>query len=157
MSEDLCRYVDYAIRDITPRPEDALTWVRRIGDCARAVIWNAELPSNGTLPEEWLEELESAGLAWLREDQGRLPRERGRQCAIIRLITGSERTRRLAKYVTKGTSLLVDHLQSAGNYSQHGADNAEEHITIGFAASVVFSAIALVESLTDDLAGVDIA
>ena len=59
------------------------------------------------------------------------------------------------KYVTKTTYLLLDHLQSVGNFGQHRDDSPEVEVTVGFAASVVFSAISLVECLAHDLATTD--
>ena len=55
------------------------------------------------------------------------------------------------RYITKTTYLLLDHLQSIGNFGQHREEFPETKVTIGFAASVVHSSIALVECLTSDL------
>ena len=75
----------------------------------------------------------------------------GPQCSILRLATGTDRVQRKSRYVTKTTYLLIDHLQSVGDFGQHRSDFPEARVTIGFAAAVVLTAIALVESLTTDL------
>jgi len=149
--EDLRYLVSNAIRDLTPAPEHALIWVRSIATRALQLVWNAELPPDRTLPAEWRQE-------WKREearytdDGGRLPRSPGAQCNLLRLATGTERTSRRVRYITKTTFLLLDHLQSVGNFGQHRDDYPTANVTVGFAASIVFAAISLVECLTRDLA-----
>ena len=143
-------YVHRAVTEIDT-PELAINGIRGIVERGLVLIWQAELASDKTLPEEWLDEWKRAGLKNLPEDQGRLPRKRGRQCSVLRLITGTDRTRRLSRCVTKTTCLLVDHLQSVGDFGQHCSDFPETKVTMGFAAGVVLSAISLVESLTADL------
>ena len=154
VDDDLREYVGRAIRDLAPDPECALVWVRRIANRALKLTWDAELPSDRTLPADWRDEWESEDVHYTH-DEGLLPRSPGHQCNILRLATGTERTSRRVRYITRSTYLLLDHLQSVGNFGQHGEDYPETKVTIGFAASVVLSAIALVESLTHDLAGGD--
>ena len=152
--EDLRDYVSNAIRDLTPTPKHALIWVRNIADRALQLVWNAELPPDRTLPAQWREE-------WKREevrythDGGRLPRSPGAQCNILRLATGTKDTPRQVRYITKTTYLLLDHLQSVGNFGQHRDDFPAVKVTVGFAASIVFAAISLLECLTHDLAAAD--
>ena len=151
VDENLRRFVSNAVRDLEPHPEDALTWIRSVTDRALALIWKAELPPDETLPKDWIDEWQRGGVRSLPEDQGKLPRRTGAQCHVLRLITGSDRTPRQSKYVTKTTCLLVDHLQSVGDFGQHRKDYPETTISVGFAATVVLAAISLVESLTADL------
>ena len=103
------------------------------------------------LPPEWLDEWRHAGVKSLPEDGGKLPCGSGLQCGVLRLITGTDRVRRQSRYVTKTTSLLVDHLQSVGSFGQHRENFPETNVSIGFAAASILSAISLVESLTADL------
>ena len=148
---NLRELVSNAVRDVEPHPENALTWIRSITNRALALVWNAELPPDRSLPPEWLSEWRHAGLRNLPEDRGKLPVGSGPQCHALRLITRSDRKPRQARYVTKTTCLLVDHLQSVGDFGQHREDFPETDISIGFAAASVLSAISLVESLTADL------
>ena len=152
--EELRDYVSNAIRDLSPSPDHALIWVRSIANRALKLVWDAELPPDRTLPSKWHNEWKRAGLNYADEN-GRLPRSHGAQCNILRLATGTERTSRQCKYITKTTYLLLDHLQSVGNFGQHRNDSPEVEVTVGFAASVVFSAISLVECLAHDLATAD--
>ena len=152
VAEDLCRFIGNAIRDITRRPQDALTWVRSISESALTLIWDAELPDR-MIREEWLEEWKWQG-DYSNDNDGKLPYESSAQCHLLRLLTRSDRTAR-CRHVTKTTCLLVDHLQSVGNFGSHLSNYPEATVTTGFAASVVFFAISLVECLSQDLSGVD--
>ena len=151
VDEELRRFVGNAIRDLEPHPEDALTWIRSVADRALELIWEAELPGSKKLPPGWLHDWQRGGVKNPPEDQGKLPSNSGAQCRVLRLITGSMHTRRQSKYVTKTTCLLVDHLQSVGDFGQHRKDYPETTISVGFAATVVLAAISLIESLTTDL------
>ena len=143
----LCDYVRWAIRDLAPTPEIALGWIRKIANRALHLIWAAELPPDGAVPSEWRQ----AGV--VPDGRGEMPRSAGQQVGILRLISGSAHARRQCRYVTKTTSLLVDHLHSVGNFGQHDSDYPEVTVSFGFAASVVLSAISLIECLGHDLAG----
>ena len=162
VDRDLRESVSNAVRDIKPHPSSALTWIRRISGRALALIWEAELPPDKTLPADWIAEWQHAGIRNPPGDRGRLPRGAGAQCNVLRLITGTDRTPRQSRYVTKTTYLLVDHMQSVGDFGQHQEDNPEATVSTGVAAAFVLAAISLVESLTADLqreegAGPDVA
>ena len=143
-------FVNRAVKEIDD-PELTIYGIRGIVERALVLIWKAELPPQRTLPPHWLAEWGHGRITNFPEEQGRLPRGSGRQCHVLRLITGSDRISRQSKYVTKTTSLLVDHLHSVGNFGQHRSQYPETDISVGFAAAVVLAAISLVESLTSDL------
>lgn len=142
--------VSRAVRDLDDNPEFAVNGVRAIASRALEIVWEAELPPDKTIPSEWLDEWRHAGERF-RDDGGKLPRGYGAQCNILRLATGTGGVRRKTRYVRKTTCLLIDHLQSVGDFGQHRADFPETPVTVGFGAAVVLAAIALVESLTADL------
>ena len=106
------------------------------------LIWDAELATGTDLPKDW----KTVGVEF---EGGRVPRSRGRQCRILRLITGTGEHAPVSKFVTKPTSLLLDHLHSVGNFGQHREQNT---VTVPMAASFCLSAISLCESLARDLA-----
>ena len=147
---DLRDFVSRAVRDLDDNPELAVNGVRGIANRALTLIWEAELPPDRTLPSDWIDEWKHAPVNF-PDDRGKLPRGYGAQCNILRLMTGTERVQRKSRYVTKTTCLLIDHLQSVGDFGQHRGDFPETHVTIGFTASIILAAIALVESLTADL------
>ena len=151
VDRDLCGFVRNAVRNIEPDPDHALVWVRSIAERALSLIWGAELPPDRTLPADWIEDWRHAGVRNWPEDAGKLPHGTGPQCGVLRLITGTDRVRRQSRFVTRTTCLLVDHLQSVGNFAQHRASYPETNVSIGFAAASVLAAISLVENLTADL------
>ena len=136
----LLGYVKKAIRDLHPEPTQSTTWARSIANHALDLIWKAELPSGRSIPQEWK-------FVGVKFDV--LPQRRGQQCSILRLITGTEDNAPVASFVTKPTYLLVDHIQSVGDFGQH-----RQGITVStsIAASFCLSAIALCDSLSRDLA-----
>ena len=146
---DLRDFVGRAVRDLDDNPELAVNGVRGIANRALTLIWEAELPPDRTLPSDWIAEWKHAGVNF-SDGRGKLPRGYGAQCNILRLATGT-RVQRKSRYVTKTTCLLIDHLQSVGDFGQHRGDFPEAHVSVGFAASIVLAAIALIESLTADL------
>jgi hypothetical protein len=149
---DLRNLLLSAVRDLEPNPELSLKWVRSIANRALSLIWAAELSPDQRLPDAWVEEWKQAGerLQWLDGGQ-RLPRRQGPQCNVLRLMTGADSIRPLARFATKPTALLLDSLQSVGDFGQHRDDFRESTVTKGFAACVVLCAIELVESLARDL------
>ena len=149
-------FVNRAVRDLDENPELAVNVVRGIATRALSLVWEAELPSDQTLPADWLHEWKHAGLKNIPDDHGKLPRGYGHQCNILRLLTGTDKVRRQSRYVRKVTCRLIDHLQSVGDFGQHRPDFPETKVTLGFAASIVLAAIALVESLTADLSSSDL-
>lgn len=139
----LLGFVKNAVRELHPDPTQSTTWARSIAERALDLIWKAELPPDRSLPDEW----KFVGIEF--DERGKLPRRRGRQCGILRRITGTEEHDPVSKFITRPTSLLVDHIQSVGDFGQH-----RQGITVStlIAASFCLSAIALCESLSNDLA-----
>lgn len=118
-------FVNRAVRDLDESPELAVNVVRGIATRALALVWEAELPPDQTLPSDWLHEWQHAGLKNIPDDRGKLPGGFGHQCNILRLLTGTEKVRRQSRYVTKTTCLLIDHLKSVGDFGQHRNDFRE--------------------------------
>lgn len=138
----LAGFVRNAIRDLRPDPNGAVVWMRSIANTALDLIWEAELGPLRSLPDSW----KSAGIEF---EGGRLPRNPGKQCGILRGITGTGQSHRVAKFVTKPTCLLVDHLHSIGNFGQH---REGQGVSVPTAASFCLSAIELCERLSRELA-----
>jgi hypothetical protein len=133
------------------KPEAALLWARDIADQALVLVWDAEIPSRA-VPDEWLNRFGQSAHDKLKD--GRVPTRRGHQCWLLRLLTGTEDNQRLARYISKPTGLLIDHIQSVGDFRHHleGAS-----VPWNFAAAFCFSAVELCERLTSDLATRDVA
>jgi hypothetical protein len=154
--EQLLNYLRLAIRDVDTAPEVSLVTIRSLVQRALQLIWNAELPESRVLPEDWVNEWRQAGAAprWL-DDRRRIPSGDGQQMYALTLLTGTKighsLVERKARYLTKPTVLMLDHLQSVGDFGQHLGDYPECSPTIDFAVAVITSAIEMVSSLTGDL------
>jgi hypothetical protein len=145
-------YVQHAVRHLDPDPRHSAVWFRNIADRALDLVWKQELGDGVTLPATWLEEWRRAGLRSMPDDgHGRLPAERGRQVRVLRLATGTGvrgmTIRRVSRYVSRPTALLIEHLQRAGNLGQHQGDD----VMRPFAVSLCVTAIALCANLATDL------
>ena len=138
----LAGFVKNAIRDLHPDPDNAAMWMRNVADTALDLIWQAELPVNKSLPENW------KSLYTVGEAPDRLPQSSGAQCHALRLVTGTGKNRRIAQFVTKPTCLLVDHIHSIGNFGQH---REGQEISLPTAASFCLSAVELCERLSEEL------
>lgn len=138
---NLAGFVRNAIRDLHPDPNGAVVWIRSIAETALDLIWEAEIGPDRSLPDLW----KFAGIVF---DEGRFPGNRGKQCGILRGITGTGQSHRVAEFVTKPTCLLVDHLHSVGNFGQH---REGQSVSLPTAASFCLSAIELCERLSGEL------
>ena len=148
VDQKLYRYVERAIRDLQPEPELAINGMRGIGEYALDLVWIAELPSGRTLPLEWVEQWKHNGENLMDEiADGKVPSSMTGQCRLLQLMTGTQKSKRIAKFITRPTYLLIDHLQSVGHFGQHIEGNP---VTLSFAASICLTAIALCQSLVRD-------
>ena len=141
------------------------------------LIWEAELLADETLPDEWCQGWKDAYIRF-QDDRGKLPKGLGPQLNILDLATGTEKTNRQTRYVTKKTYLLIDHLKSLRDVADHSNEYPEikevlhrlrgsgplrrdsvsgelgcrtKEVSIGFVAAALLDAIALVENLAAEL------
>lgn len=152
----LLTYLKHSIRDIGVAPEISLVTTRSLVQRAIQLIWDAELPGTNTLPEEWTNEWKYGGAnpRWL-DDRRRMPSGDGQQMHALDLLTGKKVgqsfIQRKARFLTKSTFLLLDSLQSMGDFGQHLKDYPECPPTTGLAVAMIISAIEFVDALTRDL------
>src|SRR5690606_2029334 len=136
--------------------ELSLVATRSLVQRAIQLIWDAELPGTNTLPEDWTNEWKHGGAApkWL-DDRRRVPSGDGQQMHALDLLTGKKVghnfVERKAKLLTRSTFLLLDSLQSMGDFGQHLKDYPECPPTTSFAVAIIVNAIELVDALTLDL------
>lgn len=146
-------YVERAIRDLQPEPELAVRGIRGIAERALDLVLAAELPTR-TIPEEWVKVWKDA--KEFKDDSPigkeflglRVPNWRSGQCRLLQLMTGTQNVKPVAKLISKPTFILIDFLQSAGDFGQHIEENP---MSLGFAAFVCNAAIELCVSLSEDL------
>jgi len=153
----LVNYLKHSTHDIVRAPEISLVTIRSLVQRALQLIWNAELGSNRTLPDDWITEWKHCGVnaKWLLDDRKRVPVGDGQQMHALDLLTGKrldhEHVERKAKHLTKTTLLLLKSLHDIGDFGQHLAGYSESTPSTGFAATVVFNAIEMVSALSKDL------
>lgn len=154
----LLNYLRHSIRDVGTAPEVSLVAIRSLVQRALQLIWDAELPGTRVLPEDWINEWKYAGAAprWL-DERHRIPSGDGQQMHALTLLTGTKighsLVERKAQFLTRATVLVLDHLQSVGDFGQHLGDYPECPPTTDLAVSVITSAIEMISSLTRDLNG----
>jgi hypothetical protein len=152
VDEALRGYVEQAIRHVHPEPRHAIVWVRSIVDRALDLVWQKELRDGSKLPEAWIEEWDRSGIRNKPDDgAGRLPSERGKQLRLLRYACGTgiqgRTVRRVTRYVSRPSALLLEHLQSVGNFGQHQDDDVDRP----FAVAVCLASITLCHCLARDL------
>lgn len=144
--ERLLRFVGYAIRDLADDPERVLHSARGIVEVALEMALAAEsLKSGEKLPEKLKEELEKLNKDGVPDHFVHIPKDRGQLCSFLRHIT---RYNRVAKKVSRHTSLLIDQVSSIGNFINHREWEAPSN---GLASSMCFLAIELMASINRDL------
>ena len=148
VDQKLYHYVERAVRDLQPEPELAINSMRGVADYALRLVWNAELPKNNLIPSAWVQQWKYNGEN-IRDEiaEGKVPLSLTGKCRLLQLMTGTQKSKAVTKFITKPTYLLIDHLQSVGHFGQHIEGNP---VTLSFAASVCFTVIALCESLSTD-------
>ena len=151
IDEALRGYVEQAIRHVHPEPRHAIVWVRSIVDRALDLVWQKELKDGKALPESWVKEWERAGVRNTPDDgAGRLPAERGKQLRVLRYASGTgiqgRTIRRVTRHVSRPSALLLEHLQSVGNFGQHQDDDVDRP----FAVSVCMASITQCHCLARD-------
>jgi hypothetical protein len=144
---ELFSFVERAIRDVMPEPRLCINGIRGIAERALDVILQKEMPDN-VIPEEWQQEWKFAEENISGDiGAGRIPRKRSGQCRLLNLMTGTMKARPVARHVTKPTFLLIDFLQSVGDFGQHIEHNP---VTVHFAATVCMAAIDLCGNMARD-------
>jgi hypothetical protein len=146
-NSELMKRVRKVIDHLQPDAGDVAQFMRSVVQCALDLIAARELPPDRRFPKEWLTEWR-----YERADIGeRWPTELGRALSAIRLMAGAQPgIPPVARYVTRGTYLLLDHLHEVGNFGQHPAER--DRIDPSCAVAWCWSCIAMVESLARDLA-----
>lgn len=123
-----------------------LTNVRGIVDCVFDLIWSVEIPDR-QIPARWIQVWESNNEYDIDKFKNGFP-QGGRRVMLLRLMTGTEKSRACAKYITKETCVLMDAAHEFGNFGQH--QNGAE-FNAGSAYSVLLICIELSVALTRDI------
>lgn len=142
----LKRYVERGTEDLPNHPDVFLSNVRGIVNQAFELIWKAEVPDR-RIPSDWM-------AIWKRNDERRVDEwettfpQGVHRVRLLNLMTGTDRSAACAKYVTKGTFVLINAVQAFGDFGQHqeGAP-----IDPGMAYSALHLCVELAAALTREL------
>jgi hypothetical protein len=142
----LSRYLASGVEDLPDQPGVFLTHVRGIVDRVFELIWQAELPDR-SIPSGWMEfwkHNEEFGLEHWKKPfpQG------GQRVRLLNLMTGTEKSERLAKHVSKGTYVLMNSAYAFGDFGQH---QEGARVDVGTAYVALHLCIELAASLGRDL------
>src|SRR5262249_16155009 len=137
----LKRYLERGAEDLPDHPEVFLSHVRGIVDRAFELIWKAELGGR-TIPAKWMTDWKFNKERGVEDWQSTFPHGVHR-LRLLNLMTGTERSKRCAKHVTKGTYVLMNSAHTFGDFGQHqegapvtpGMAYAALHLCIELAAA----------------------
>jgi hypothetical protein len=145
----LRRYLEKGLEDLPHHPSVLLTHIRGFLDHVFELIWQVELPSR-QIPSAWLDTWkfnDERGIdSWLSKfPQG------GSRVRLLELMTGTDKSDKTARYVSRGTKELMDAAWGIGNFGQHqegaridvGTAYAALHVCIELAASLQRDFVAL--------------
>jgi hypothetical protein len=142
----LKRYLERGTEDLPDHPDVFLSNVRGIVNQAFELIWRGEL-ADRRIPSEWMS-------IWKRNDERRIDEwettfpQGVHRVRLLNLMTGTDKSAPCAKYVTKGTYVLMNAVHAFGDFGQHqeGAP-----VDPGTAYSVLHLCVELAAALTREL------
>ena len=144
---DLFTYLRNAIENLDD-PKVLIRMIRALVERSFEMIWERTIPDR-KIPAAWSAEWKEPdrdGNYVKNPPEGAVPGRLGRQCQLLGLMTDARRTRRTS--VRRSTYVLIDGLQTVGDFGQHPEGEVVAH---GFGMSVCLSALQVVEQLTTDL------
>jgi hypothetical protein len=143
----LKRFLERAAADLPEHPEVFFTNVRGMVDQVFELICKAEL-GRKAVPSEWM-------MIWKANQERGIDNwltsfpMGGQRLRFVNLMTGTERSARCAKHITRTTYVLMEAANSFGDFGQHqeGAP-----VTAGTAYAALNVCIELAASIASDLA-----
>ena len=143
----LRQYLSSAIRQFGEEPENSIMFARVIVERVLALIWEKELPENPVIPEQWISEWSNAEeRTWWLNKKKELPHKTGIQVIVLRLATGSENSKPVAKWVSRDTYILLSYLHSIAAFALHREKNPTAEVTFMFAFLAMLCSIELVDA-----------
>lgn len=148
VDNDLLGYLQLAVDNID-NPPLVVGQIRGIVNRALSLIWKADMPG-GLIPREWTilwKGFDSENNPPVRNPpEGAIPTSGAKQCYLLDLMTDPRKGGKTQ--VSRPVFLLIDFLNSAGNFGQHlyGAEIPQR-----FAVTSCIAAIDMCELLTKEL------
>lgn len=142
-----------AIQDLASDPGVSIGRGRLVLDRALSEVAKLENIQGDAIPASWLSEWKSSGRTFtgimdeaLRT--GKFPAKPKAILAVLRTATGDVGARRVAKFLSKATSNLLDFVAAVGDFAQHPEG---EEVEPGFANAFCFASVELCASIASDL------
>jgi hypothetical protein len=141
----LRRFLEQGVTDFPEHPEVFLSSVQGILERALTLIWKAECwdreKDKARIRSEWFSIWRRNEERGMEDWKTRFP-EGGQRLRLLDLMTGTQRTDRLAQYVTKNTYVLANAIQGFRDFGVHpksadidlGGAYAALHLSIELAA-----------------------
>jgi hypothetical protein len=143
----LKRYLERAADDLPDHPEVFLSNVRGMVNHAFELVWSAELEQK-RIPSGWMSIWKSNEERGIDDWHTSFP-QGGQRLRLLKLMTGTDRSARCSKHITRTTYVLMEAANSFGDFGQH-QDGAPVTPGVGYAAWQ--ACIELAASLARDLA-----
>lgn len=143
----LKRFLERGAEDLPAHPGVFLSNVRGIVDRAFDLVWAAEIPDR-RIPSQWMS-------IWRYNRENRVDEwettfpQGVRRLNLLKLMTGSESSAACAKYLTKGTYVLLNAVYPFGDFGQH---QEGARVDTGSAYAALHLCVELSASLALDLA-----
>lgn len=155
LDEELVKSIRYAIRDFPDDPRQVIDSARGIVDSVLDFLLKTEeLNAGSKVTADWRmiwdesQKGEKKPMSF-PEDIDPIPHDRGNQCKFFRIITGGFAEKfRVAKKISRQTVVLLNQLNSYGNFINHRGGETARLCT---ANATCFTAIELLASIVEDL------
>lgn len=138
----LKRYLERGTEDLPECPTVFLSNVRGIVNQVFELIWKAEIPDR-RIPSDWMAIWKHNDERGVDEWETTFP-QGVRRVRLLNLMTGTDKSAPCARFVTKGTYVLMNAAHAFGDFGQHhegapigpGTGYAALHLCIELAAAV---------------------
>lgn len=144
----LKRFIERGTEDLPDHPDVFLNNVRGIVNQAFELIWKAEVPDK-RIPSQWMSVWRNNKERGIEDWETKFP-QGGARVHFLNLMTGAGNSAPCAKYITRGTYVLMNTANAFGDFGQHqnGAP-----IDPGMAYSALLLCVELAAALTRELPG----
>lgn len=142
----LKRYIERGTEDLPDHPDVFLNNVRGVVNQAFELIWKAEAPDK-RIPSEWMAIWRNNKERGIEDWETKFP-QGGARVHLLNLMTGAGNSAPCAKYITRGTYVLMNTANAFGDFGQHqnGAP-----VDPGTAYSALHLCVELAAALTCEL------
>ncbi len=146
VDQGLVRYMARGVEDLPGDPSAFLTNIRGFVNRVFDLIWQVEVPDK-RIPSGWMDVWKRNGEQKVADWETTFP-QGAQRLHLLRLITGSEKSRPVGKHVTKGTYALISGVNAFGDWGQHQEGG---RVDVGAAYSILHMCIELAASWGRDV------